>query len=294
MNIVVLSRNASLYSTQSIVEAAKKRGHNVRVLDHMFCDLIIDTFDPCIYYNFQKLDNVDAIIPRIGTMATAIGSSVIRQFEKMGVFSTLSPEPLLKTRNKLSCLQHLAAEGVLVPRTAITNNLYTLSFTIDQVGPSPHIVKLATGTQGLGVILSETKSNAESIIEAFQKNEEKILIQKYIAESRGTDIRVFVIDGKIVASMKRMAKPGEFRSNIHRGAQSVNVELTEDEKIIALKATEIMGLKIAGVDMLQSNDGPMVLEVNASPGLEGIETTTGVDIAKSIIEFVERNVLSND
>ena len=293
MNIVVLSRNASLYSTQSIVEAAKKKGHHVRVLDHMFCDLIIDTKEPAIYYNFQKLDNVHAVIPRIGTAATAIGSAVIRQFEHMGVFSTLSPEPLLRTRNKLSCLQCLAAEGILVPRTAITNNLYTLSFTIDQVGPSPHIVKLASGTQGLGVILSETKSNAESVIEAFQKSEEKILIQKFIAESRGTDVRVFVIDGKIVASMKRIAKPGEFRSNIHRGAQSVNVELTEEEKYVALKATEIMGLKIAGVDMLQSKEGPMILEVNASPGLEGIETTTGIDIAKCIIEFVERNVIAN-
>jgi ribosomal protein S6--L-glutamate ligase len=290
MNIIVLSRNAALYSTQSIVEAGKKRGHHVRVLDHMYCDLIMDTNHPAVFYNFQKLDNIHAVIPRIGTSATSYGSAVIRQFECMKIFSTLSPEPLLKTRNKLSCLQHLAAEGILVPRTAITNNLYTLSFTIDQVGPSPHIVKLASGTQGLGVILSETKTNAESIIEAFQKSEEKILIQKYIAESRGTDIRVFVIDGKIVASMKRQAKPGEFRSNIHRGATSVNIELTEEEKYTALKATEIMGLKIAGGDMLQSKEGPMVLEVNASPGLEGIETTTGVDIAKQIIEFVERNV----
>lgn len=291
MNIVVLSRNAALYSTQSIVEAARKRGHMVNVLDHMFCDLIIDSNDPAIYYNHQKLDNVHAVIPRIGTAATAYGSAVIRQFENLKVFSTLSPEPLLKARNKLSCLQLLSAEGINVPRSAISNNLYSLSFVIDQVGPSPHIVKLASGTQGLGVILSETKSNAESIIEAFQKTEEKVLIQKFVAESRGTDVRVFVIDGKIVASMKRTAKAGEFRSNIHRGASSEKIELTEEEKYIALKATEIMGLKIAGVDMLQSNEGPIVLEVNASPGLEGIESTSGVDVAKCIIEFVERNVV---
>jgi ribosomal protein S6--L-glutamate ligase len=290
MNIVVLSRNASLYSTQSIVDAGKKRGHFVRVLDHMLCDLIIENNNPQIYYNFQKLENIHAVIPRIGSAATSYGSTVIRQFENMGVFSTLNAEPLLQARNKLTCMQMLTKHGINVPKTGISNNIYTLSSMIDHVGPSPHIVKLATGTQGLGVILSESKSNAESIIEAFQKTDEKVMVQKFIAESKGSDIRVFVIDDEIIGVMKRQAKPGEFRSNIHRGASSVVVKLTSAEEEVALKATKIMGLKIAGVDMLQSNEGPMVLEVNASPGLEGIEATTQIDIAKKMIEFIERNI----
>jgi ribosomal protein S6--L-glutamate ligase len=290
MNIVVLSRNASLYSTQSIVDAGKKRGHFVRVLDHMLCDLIIENNNPQIYYNFQKLENIHAVIPRIGSAATSYGSTVIRQFENMGVFSTLNAEPLLQARNKLTCMQMLTKHGINVPKTGISNNIYTLSSMIDHVGPSPHIVKLATGTQGLGVILSESKSNAESIIEAFQKTDEKVMVQKFIAESKGSDIRVFVIDDEIIGVMKRQAKPGEFRSNIHRGASSVVVKLTSEEEEVALKATKIMGLKIAGVDMLQSNEGPMVLEVNASPGLEGIEATTQIDIAKKMIEFIERNI----
>ncbi|MBK8701278.1 MAG: RimK family alpha-L-glutamate ligase [Saprospiraceae bacterium] len=291
MNIVVLSRNASLYSTQAIVEAARKKNHYVRVLDHMLCDLIIEKDHPAIYYNFQKLENVHAVIPRIGTAATSFGSSVIRQFEGMGTFTTLNAEALLKARNKLTCLQMLSAAGIAVPTTAITNNLYTLPFVIDKVGPSPHIVKLATGTQGLGVILSESKANAESIVEAFQKTEEKVLIQRFVSESKGSDIRVFVVDGQIAGAMRRQAKEGEFRSNIHRGAQSFAIKLTREEEELALKATSVMGLHIAGVDMLQSQNGPQILEVNASPGLEGIEGTTQIDIARKIIEFIERNVV---
>ncbi len=290
MNIVVLSRNSSLYSTQAIVEAGKKRGHYVRVLDHMLCDLIIENGDPQIFYNFQKLENIHAVIPRIGSSATSYGSTVIRQFENMNVFTTLNAEPLLQARNKLTCMQMLTKQGIKVPKTAISNNIYTISSMIDHIGQPPHIIKLATGTQGIGVILSESKSNAESIIEAFQRTEEKVMVQKFIAESKGSDIRVFIIDGEVIGVMKRQAKPGEFRSNIHRGASSIVIKLTKEEEEIALASTKIMGLKIAGVDMLQSNDGPMVLEVNASPGLEGIESTTQIDIAKKMIEFLERNV----
>lgn len=291
MNIVVLSRNPSLYSTQAIVDAGRKKHHYVRVLDHMFCDLLIEKDKLEIYYNFQKLENVHAVIPRIGTTATSFGSSVIRQFEAMGIFTTLKAEALLKARNKLTCMQLLSGAGLGVARTGITNNLYTLPFIIDKVSTAPYIVKLATGTQGLGVILSESKSNAESIVEAFQKTEEKVLIQQFIEEARGSDIRVFVIDGKIVGAMKRQAKNGEFRSNLHRGAQSENVVLTSEEEEVALKATEVMGLHIAGVDMLRSHAGPLILEVNASPGLEGIEGTTQIDIAGKIIEFIERKVI---
>jgi ribosomal protein S6--L-glutamate ligase len=290
MNIVVLSRNASLYSTQAIVDAGKKRGHYVRVLDHMLCDLIIENGNPQIYYNFQKLENIHAIVPRIGSAATSYGSTVIRQFENMNVFTTLNAEPLLQARNKLTCMQMLTKHGIKVPKTAISNNIYTVSSMIDHIGQSPHIIKLATGTQGIGVILSESKSNAESIIEAFQRTEEKVMVQKFIAESKGCDVRVFIIDGEVIGVMKRQAKPGEFRSNIHRGASSIVIKLTKEEEEIALKATAIMGLKIAGVDMLQSSEGPMVLEVNASPGLEGIESTTQIDIAKKMIEFIEKNV----
>lgn len=291
MNIVVLSRNPSLYSTQAIVDAGRKKHHYVRVLDHMFCDLLIEKDKLEIYYNFQKLENVHAVIPRIGTTATSFGSSVIRQFEAMGIFTTLKAEALLKARNKLTCMQLLSGAGLGVARTGITNNLYTLPFIIDKVSTAPYIVKLATGTQGLGVILSESKSNAESIVEAFQKTEEKVLIQQFIEEARGSDIRVFVIDGKIVGAMKRQAKNGEFRSNLHRGAHSENVVLTSEEEEVALKATEVMGLHIAGVDMLRSHAGPLILEVNASPGLEGIEGTTQIDIAAKIIEFIERKVI---
>jgi ribosomal protein S6--L-glutamate ligase len=290
LNIVVLSRNPSLYSTQAIVDAARKRNHHVRVLDHMMCDLVIEKGKAAIYYNFQKLENIHAIIPRIGSNATSYGSTVIRQFEAMGVFTTLEAEPLLKARNKLTCMQLLSSNGLAVPKTAITNNLYTLPFVIDKIGSAPYIVKLANGTQGLGVILSETKSNAESIVEAFIKTEEKILIQDFIAEAKGSDVRVFVIDGKIEGVMKRQAKPGEFRSNIHRGAHSYAIKLTPEEEEIALKATAVMGLKIAGVDMLQTSNGPLILEVNASPGLEGIEAATQVDISKKIIEYIERSV----
>lgn len=290
MKIIILSRNSSLYSTQALMEAGRKRGHEIRVIDHMYCDIIIDKGEQGLYYNYEKLDDIDAVIPRIGTNATSYGSIVIKQFENMGVFTTLDSEALLKARNKIAMMQIMTQHGIDVPRTGISNNLMTHASIIDNIGDAPYILKLNSGTQGIGVIYSETKRNAESIVEAFSKTDEKILIQKFIKEAKGCDIRAFVIDGEVVGAMKRQAKPGEFRSNIHRGADAYKIKLSATEEEVALKSAAILGLKIAGVDILQAKDGPMVLEVNASPGLEGIEATTQLDIAGKMIEYIEKNV----
>jgi ribosomal protein S6--L-glutamate ligase len=290
MKIVILSRNSSLYSTQALLEAGRNRGHEIRVIDHMFCDIVIDKDEQGVYYNYEKLDDIDAIIPRIGTTATSYGSIVIKQFENLGVFTTLHSDALLRARNKIAMMQILTQHNIDVPLTGISNNLMTYSSIIDKIGEPPYILKLNNGTQGIGVIYSETKRNAESIVEAFSRTDEKILIQKFIKESKGADIRVFVIDGKIVGAMKRQAKPGEFRSNIHRGAQAEKISLTSLEEEVALKSAEVLGLKIAGVDMLQAKEGPMILEVNASPGLEGIEAATQIDIASEMISFIESKV----
>lgn len=290
MNIIILSRNPSLYSTDSLLRAARKKHHYVRVLDHMQCDIHIESGKPCILYKGQEINNVDAIIPRIGSSATSYGAAVIRQFESMGIFTTLKSEPLLKARDKLSCLQILAANGIGVPKSLVSNNYFSIQSMVDHVGSLPAIIKLINGTHGLGVILAETKSNAESIMEAFYKSKQKVMIQEYIKEAKGADIRVFIVNGEIVGVMKRQARPGEFRSNLHRGATSSVVSLSGMEADIAIKCTEILGLNVAGVDMLQSSRGPLILEVNASPGLEGIETTTGKDIAGKIINYVEKNV----
>ncbi len=289
MNIVILSRNASLYSTQSLVYAAKRRNHFVRVLDHMQCGLIIDNYKPKVFYNNIELKGVQAIIPRIGSTVTRYGATVIRQFEAMGVFSTISSDALLRSRDKVSCMQILMANNIKVPKSALCHYSDSYPTLIDQIGPSPHIVKLVEGTHGMGVVLSEKKSTTESILEAFHAGKQKVLVQEYIKEAAGADIRVFIVNDEIVGVMKRQAAPGEFRSNLHRGGKASIVSLSEEEKQTALKSVKILGLKVAGVDMLQSKHGPMVLEVNASPGLEGIETTTKNDIAGKIIRFVEMN-----
>lgn len=289
MNIIILSRNATLYSTQSLVDAARIRNHYVRVIDHMACDLVIESGKSKILYNNQPIQHVDAVIPRIGSTATSYGAAVIRQFESQGVFSTLHAEPLLKARDKLSCLQILGSNGIGVPKTIYVSNPYTLPVLLDQMEPFPIIIKLVSGTQGMGVILAENRGNAESIMEAFYATREKVIMQSFVKEAKGTDIRAFVVDGEIVGAMKRQAKPGDFRSNLHRGGSSEIVKLSSKEEETALKSVEILGLKIAGVDMLQTHHGPFVLEVNASPGLEGIEGTTGVDISGKIIQFIEKN-----
>jgi ribosomal protein S6--L-glutamate ligase len=287
MNIVILSRNASLYSTQSIVNAARIRNHYVRVIDHMACDLVIESGKSKIFFNNQPINNVDAIIPRIGSTATSYGAAVIRQFESQGVFSTLHAEPLLKARDKLSCLQILGSHGIGVPKTVYVSNPYTMPFLLDQMAPYPVVIKLVSGTQGMGVILAENKTNAESILEAFYTTKEKVILQKFIKEAKGADIRAFVVNGKVVGAMKRQARQGDFRSNLHRGGTAEIITLTKAEEQTALESVQILGLSIAGVDMLKTHQGPVVLEVNASPGLGGIEGTTGVDIAGEIIRFVE-------
>lgn len=289
MNIVILSRNPALYSTQSLVRAARKRNHYVRVFDHMQCDIVIEDKNPCIYYHGQRIKNIQAVIPRIGSSATAYGASVIRQFELMRVFTTLRADPLLKARDKISCMQILAANGLKVPKSTIFNNINSIDQMINEVGPPPFVIKLVNGTHGLGVMLAEQKKIGESIIEAFHKTKQKVFLQKFIQEASGSDVRVFIVNNEVVGVMKRQAREGEFRSNLHRGASSEVIELTEEEIQVARKAARVMGLKIAGVDMLQTSKGPLVLEVNASPGLEGIETTTGNDIAGKIIKYIEKN-----
>lgn len=293
MKILILSRNASLYSTQSLVRAALKRGHQVDVIDHLMCNVIVDSKRALLYTGLDPVGEVDAVIPRIGASATEYGAAIIRQFEHLGVFTTVKSDSLVKARNKLHCLQILAKHGIDVPRTGISAGDYCSSLVYDQISKSKAIIKLLASTQGLGVILVNSKSQGLSIVEGFHRVNQDVLIQEFIEDSKGADFRAFIVDGKLVGAMRRQALPGEFRSNIHRGASSVAVQLSQDEEKLAIRATELLGLSIAGVDILRSSRGPLILEVNASPGLEGIETTTKVDIAGKIIEYIEKNKNAN-
>ena len=289
MNIVILSRNANLYSTQSLARAARLRHHYVRVIDYVNCDLIISDDGLKISYHGQILENIDAIIPRIGASWTSYGAAVIRQFEYLNVFSTLSSEALIKARNKLICSQILAADGLHMPKSIISNNSIAYSSLIDSFDGDKVVIKLINSTHGVGVLLAKKGIQAENILEAFTRSKQKSMIQEYIQEAGGADIRILIVDGEIVGTMKRQAQAGEFRSNLHRGGSSTIEDVTDKEAEYALRAVDSLGLKVAGVDMLRSNRGPLLLEVNASPGLEGIEKTTKVDIAGRIINFVERN-----
>ena len=289
MNIAILSRNPALYSTQSLARAARVRHHYVRILDYTNCDLIMEDGNLTIMYHGQVIKDIDAIIPRIGASHTNYGAAVIRQFEQKGVITTLSSDALLMSRDKLTCSQILASKGLQIPRTIVSNNSLMYGNLLDTFDDNI-VIKLINGTHGIGVVLAESKGQAESILEAFNKTRQKSMMQEFIAEAKGADIRIFVVDQEIVGTMKRQAKPGEFRSNLHRGGSSSVEPISEKEKKVALKAVKHLGLKIAGVDMLRSKRGPLILEVNASPGLEGIETTTKVDIAGKIINFIERNI----
>ena len=290
MNIVILSRNPSLYSTQSLARAARVRHHFVRIIDYVNCDLIIDNSKLSVSYHGRILENIDAIIPRIGASWTSYGAAIIRQFEYMNIFSTLSSEALVHARNKLICSQILSAEGLDLPKTIISNNSYAYSSLLNHFDGDKVVIKLINSTHGVGVLLANKGIHAENILETFTRSKQKSLIQEYIQEAGGADIRIFIVDDEIVGCMKRQAKPGEFRSNLHRGGTSQIEEITGEEARIALAATKSLGLKVAGVDMLRSNRGPLILEVNASPGLEGIETTTKVDIAGKIIKYIEKNI----
>jgi ribosomal protein S6--L-glutamate ligase len=255
----------------------------------MYCDLKVSSNKLQIFYEDEKIEHYDAIIPRIGNTATSYGSAVVRQFQQMGIFSTLDHEALHRTRDKLSSLQILAANGVGVPDTLISNNSYIIPELIDRLGSMPIIIKMLSGTHGIGVLKADDANTAENIIETFQKLKQRVLLQEFIAESKGADVRVLIVDDQIVGVMQRQARPGEFRSNLHRGGHSFVVKLSKEEETVAKKAAKLMGLAVCGVDMLRSKKGPLILEVNASPGLEGIETTTGIDIADKIIQYVERN-----
>ena len=290
MNIKILSRNSNLYSTQRLVEAAKKRNHQVEVIDPLKCDLIIEKKNPSIYYRGRHIEDADAVIPRIGASVTFYGTAVVRQFEMMGVFSTTESQALVRSRDKLRSLQVLSRARLGLPKTVFTNYSKDVGEVIDHVGGAPLIIKLLEGTQGLGVVLAETKNAAESVIEAFNGLQARVIVQEFIKEAGGADIRCLVVDGHVVGAMKRQGKEGEFRSNLHRGGSASVIQLTDDEEIAAIKAAKAMGLGVAGVDMLQSSRGPLILEVNSSPGLEGIEAATGKDIAKTIIRYIERNL----
>ncbi|MFH5833975.1 30S ribosomal protein S6--L-glutamate ligase [Halalkalibaculum sp. DA3122] len=290
MHIVVLSRNAELYSTSRLVEAIEQAGHQATVLDHLKCDIVSEKDNPCIYYRGTKVTDVDAIIPRIGASVTFYGSAVVRQFEMMKVFAAVESQALVRSRDKLRSLQILARAGVGMPKTVFTNYSTEVKKIIDSVGGAPLIIKLLEGTQGVGVVLAPTQKAAESMIQAFHSMKARVIVQEFVEEAKGEDIRAFVVDGKVVGAMKRKGKEGEFRSNIHRGGSTELIKLTKEQRRAALVATRSMGLSVAGVDMLESARGPLVLEVNSSPGLEGIEKATKKDIAGKIVSYVERKV----
>jgi len=290
MNLVVLSRNVKLYSTKRLVEAALKRGHEIRVIDHSKCDLVIEKKKPKVLYRGEEITGVNAVIPRIGASVTFYGTAVVRQFEMMNVFTAVESQALVRSRDKLRSLQILSRAGLGLPKTVFTNYSKDVERTLREVGGAPVIIKLLEGTQGLGVVLAENKKAAVSVIEAFNGLKARVIVQEFITESRGEDIRAFVVDGHVVGAMVRTAKEGEFRSNLHRGGTAKVIELTPEEEIAAIKAANAMKLGIAGVDMLRSERGPLIIEVNSSPGLEGIESATGVDIAGQIIKYIEKNV----
>ena len=287
MNIAVLSRNSKLYSTKRLVEAIKQRVHHASVIDHLKCDIIMEDKGPSIFYHGEELKNIDAVIPRIGASVTFYGTAVVRQFEMMKVFSAVSSLAITRSRDKLRSLQILSSHGLKMPKTAFTNFSRDENKTLHHIGDAPVIIKLLEGTQGLGVVLAETNKAAKSVVEAFEGLKARVILQEYIKEAGGADIRAFVVNGEVVGAMKRQGKEGEFRSNLHRGGTSEMIKLKRAEKTAALNAAKVMGLKIAGVDMLQSKRGPLILEVNSSPGLEGIEAATGIDIAGKIVEYIE-------
>lgn len=289
MKIAILSRNKRLYSTNALYEAGIKRGHDMRVIDYVRCHMEITSMRPAIYLGSEKLEGYDAVIPRIGATYTHFGCAVVRQFEMMGVTSVNESVAISRSRDKLRSLQLLARKGIGLPVTGFAHDPRTTEALIDQVGGAPLVIKLLEGTQGVGVVLAETRKAAESVIEAFRGLNANILAQEYIKEAGGADIRCLVVGGKVVAAMKRQGKEGEFRSNLHRGGTASVVKITPEERSTATRAASILGLNVSGVDLLRSNHGPVVMEVNSSPGLEGIERATGKDIAKMIIEFIEKS-----
>ena len=289
MKIGILSQNRKLYSTRRLIEAAEKRGHEVAVINPLRCYMNIASFNPEIHYDGKVLKDFDAVIPRIGASITFYGTAVVRQFEMMGVFPLNESVAISRSRDKLRSLQLLSRKGIGLPVTGFAHSPNDTNDLLNIVGGAPVIVKLLEGTQGKGVVLAETRKAAESVVEAFRGLNTNFLVQEFVKEAAGADIRCFVIGEKVVAAMKRQAQDGEFRSNLHRGGSAELIRITPEERATAVRASRIMGLNVSGVDILRSNHGPVVMEVNSSPGLEGIETATGKDVAGLIIEYIEKN-----
>ncbi|WP_018140815.1 30S ribosomal protein S6--L-glutamate ligase [Thioalkalivibrio sp. ALJ7] len=289
MKLGILSRNSKLYSTRRLVEAAEQRDHEVRVVDPLRCYMNITAHKPQIHYKGDILDQFNAVIPRIGASVTFYGTAILRQFEMMNVYPLNESVAISRSRDKLRSLQLLSRRGIGLPVTGFAHSPDDIDDLLATVGGAPCVIKLLEGTQGLGVVLAETKQAAESVIQAFMGLKQHILVQEYIKEAKGSDIRCFVIGDKVVASMKRQAKEGEFRSNLHRGGSATLCRITPEERATAVRAAKVMGLNVCGVDLLRSNHGAVVMEVNSSPGLEGIENASGKDVASMIIEFIEKN-----
>lgn len=289
MKIAILSRKSSLYSTRRLVEAGRERGHEMRVVDTLRCYMNITSLNPEVHYKGEVLTGFDAVIPRIGASITFYGTAVLRQFEMMGVYPVNESVAINRARDKLRALQLLAREGIGLPVTGFAHSPDDVQDLIRMVGGTPLVIKLLEGTQGIGVVLAETRKAAESVIDAFMGLRANIMVQEFIKEAGGSDLRCFIVGGKVIAAMKRQAKEGEFRSNLHRGGTATLVKITPQERNAAVKAAKVLGLNVAGVDILRSSHGPLVLEVNSSPGLEGIEQATGKDVAGIIIEFIENN-----
>lgn len=291
MKIAILSQDASLYSTRRLKEEGEAKGHQIQVINYLQCYINITAHQPSILYNGKPLESFDVIIPRIGSSKTLYGTAVVRQFEVMGVKSANSSQAIQRSRDKLQCLQILAREGIRLPVTGFADLTQDIDDLIETVGGAPLVIKLLEGSQGFGVVLAETNQVARSVIEVFRQSNANILVQEFITESAGEDLRCFVVGNQVIAAIKRQGAAGDFRSNLHQGGQAKKVKLTSEEKKIAVRAAKATGLSIAGVDLLQSNHGPVVLEVNSSPGLEGIEKATHVNVAGKIIDFVTKNAM---
>lgn len=290
MKIVILSRKPDLYSTKRLVEAGKKRGNEVLIIDHTKCNLIMEKGKPSIRVGLEYITDVDVIVPRIGASVTVYGAAVIRQFDLMGVSSTLTSTALIRSRDKLRSLQILSKSGVGIPKSVFARHPKSddVKVMIEEAGGTPVILKLLEGTHGTGVIKADSVSSAKSAVEAFSGIKKDIIVQEFIEEAKGKDIRAFVVDGEVVGAMERSGQGDEFRSNLHKGGIARPIELTTKEKSVAIEAANLHGLTVAGVDMIMSARGPLIIEVNSSPGLQGIERATGVDIAGKIIEAAEK------
>ena len=289
MKIAILSRNKTLYSTRRLQEAAAARGDDVHIIDPLRCYMNITPHRPEVHYKGEVLEGFDAVIPRIGASVTFYATAVLRQFEMMGVYPMNESVAITRARDKLRAHQLLARKGIGMPVTGFAHSPDDTDDLIDLVGGAPLVIKLTQGTQGAGVVLAETRQAAESVIQAFRGLDAHFLVQEFITEARGADIRCLVVGDKVVASMKRQAREGEFRSNLHRGGTATSIRITPEERSTAVRSANIMGLNVAGVDILRSNHGPVVMEVNSSPGLEGIETATGKDVAGSIVDYIHKN-----